>query len=374
MKKILIVAEKTNSFYKKYLIQLNSKLIEQKYTTYLLYGESYDFNINTKPLDNKDFKYLSKNLDEHRFIEVFKETIKHNISQVHFCRIIDPQRLYAAINTFDLKKEIRISFSVFGLSEYLRRPIYANYIEKLLALPEINKILMHSIGPNLMFKICKANKYYNSNKVHFIHDPLYENTSEYNLSKAQARSELKLKTQSKIILYFGAYFFSKGPDILLQAALKFKNRDDLDFIFAGNTKSASFEFNKEDYYSPNIHFDDRFISDEIAIKYMIASDLVVLPYRKFYENNTSGVFVQSCLAKTPLLVPDINPFKDVLEAYDLGLTFKCESSDSLKNEISNFFNSTNNINPNFEGFIDNITKWDEIAELIVQADVFNIKT
>ena len=175
-----------------------------------------------------------------------------------------------------------------------------------------------------------------------------------------------MQEKGKIILFFGSYFFSKGPDLLLKAAEELLHLTDMNFIFIGDTKTASFEFRKEDYSKlTNVTFIDKFVEDQTAINYMIASDLVVLPYRKFYENDTSGVFVQSCLAKTPLLVPDISPFRNVIEHYKLGQTFKCESVGSLKDQIMNFYN-TNDESPalNYFSYIKTLTSWSHIAKLI----------
>ena len=367
MQKVLIVAEQSNGFYKKYLTKLINALQRQRVDVALMVGDENHLKINVPMIESREFSYLSNARDEHRFLEVFKTAKINNITHIHFCRLFDPQRLYAAIKTANIKEDFSISFGVFGLSEYTRRPIYARYMEKLLKIDFVKSVLIHSIGPLISKQICCENSFFQSEKVNFIHDLIYENQKDYNLDPKTTKKLLKLEDKGKIVLFFGTYFFSKGPDILLQAAQELDGILDLHFLFIGDTSTASFDFKKENYSKfTNITFIDEFVEDQTAINYMIASDLVVLPYRKFYQNNTSGVFVQSCLAKTPLLVPDISPFKNVLEDYELGFVFKCESVKSLKEQILIFYESSSQLPLiKYDKYVKTITSWDTTAKLIV---------
>jgi glycosyltransferase involved in cell wall biosynthesis len=367
MQKILIVSERTNGFYKKYLTKLIYALQKQEVDLTLMIAGENNLEINVPLIENKEFSYFSSTNDEHRFLEVFKEAKNNNVTHIHFCRIIDPQRLYVAIEAAIIKLDFSVSFGVFGLSEYTRRPIYASYMEKLLKMDLVKSVLLHSIGPLFSEQFCYEKGFYQSKKISFIHDLIYENQKDYKLDSQDAKKLLKLEDKGKVVLFFGAYFFSKGPDILLQAAEELEDIVDLHFLFIGDTSTTSFDFKKEDYSKlTNVTFIDEFIEDQTAINYMIASDLVVLPYRKFYENNTSGVFVQSCLARTPLLVPDISPFKDVLEDYKLGFVFKCESIQSLKEQILIFYKSNSELTlSNYNKYVESITSWDIAAKLIL---------
>jgi len=366
MKKFLIVCEHSGAFYEKYLVQLVKSLQEIDVEVLLMLGKSMNLNIQVPLIENKEFRYLSSNYDEHRFLEVFREAKNNKITHIHFCRLLDPQRLYIAIMTTKVTFDFTISFGIFGLAEYMRRSIYSKYMEKLLKIDFIKSVLLHSIDPKVTAKVCSSKGFFQSDKVNFIFDPIYENPNNYNMSTEHAKKLLKLKNKGTIVLFFGSYFYSKGPDLLLKAAEELAHFEDLNFIFIGNTKTASFDFQISDYSGlKNVSFIDNFVDDQTAINYMIASDLVALPYRKFYENDTSGVFVQSCLARTPLLVPDISPFKNVVEDFQVGTTFSCESVDSLKNEIINFHNSSQAISvSNYSKYINKLTSWTDIARLL----------
>ena len=137
MRKILVVSEHSSGFYRKYITNLLNSL-QDKDEVILMLGGDNDLKITVPLIKNKEFSFLSSNYDEHRFIEVFNEAKKNNITHIHFCRILDPQRLYIAIETANLNSTFTISFGVFGIAEYTRRPIYARYVEKLLERDIIN--------------------------------------------------------------------------------------------------------------------------------------------------------------------------------------------------------------------------------------------
>ena len=178
----------------------------------------------------------------------------------------------------------------------------------------------------------------------------------YKLSKQKCRELLKLDNDIKIVLYIGGFDYSKGPDIFCQAAHLLSKDKNIQFILAGNMSKSSFGFDKNKYSNSTILFDDGYLDEDLVAKYLISADLVVLPYRKFYENSTSGILVQSCLAKVPVLVPDISPFKQTVEKEEIGLTFQCESEKSLSNQIRNYFNNSE-LFSGFEKYLSKIEGW-----------------
>lgn len=366
-KSLLLVLENYNSFYKKYLDKIVDELDSVFMEIFALIGEfDGEIDLPITIVESRDFHFFAKNLDEHRFLTVLEVAENLGVNQVHFCRIFEPQKLFIAIKTFDHKFKFEISFSVFGLSEYIRRPIYSRYMEKLIRLPCIKKVLIHSVSPCITKKYSNENSIYLSDNVAFVHDPMYESYSDYNISKESARQELGFGQEDTLILYFGSYFYSKGPDLLLTVARDYSNQKGIKFLFVGSTSTASFDINIDNYKSKNTHFVDRFVSDQEAIKYITASDLVVLPYRKFYRYDTSGVLVQSCLAHRPCLVPNFEPFSTVVEEHGIGFQFEAESNHSLKNAIDEFLISETKIDKaNYKRYIDLIESWKCFAKLLI---------
>ena len=367
-KNILIVSEKCNSFYFKYLTNLVNALINKDVSISVLIGENVilKFTNSVKIYESKEFIYWSGNIDEHRYLEIFKIANEQSINFVHLCRLFDPQRFYSALQAEKSGKNCSYSFSIFGISDYLRKPIFRYYLDSLLDLGITRKVLLHSIYPAGVQRYCEEKKLLQNKNIRFVGDPIYDDKTVYVLKKNEARNNIGIRHNKKIILYFGAFFLSKGPDILQEVAHRMIDRKDVIFLFAGDTKSATFNFNKDKYKDDNLHFDDRYIDEESVVSYILASDLVVLPYRKFYEHNTSGVLIQSCLGKRPVMVPDIPPFKDVVIENDLGFIFKCENIDSLEKEIRLFLETNNDKKKyGYEKYLSKIESWDNLASIVL---------
>lgn len=366
--KLLIVSERCSTFRVKLIDNLVRALLSQNVEVVLLVGEAFNGSVaqEIEVLSPPRFRELSKSMDEHRYLEIFKIAFEAEIDQVHFCFFLDPQRLYLALETDDLAKELKFSYSIFGIAEYLRKAIYRHFHEALLQQTYIKRVLIHSIHPETAQAKAKEMGILDSNKVAYVHDPLYDAPEALLIDKSMARRALALPLDAQIVLYFGTYGFKKGPDLLLSVAKRFKDEPRVQFIFAGNTSTATFDFDKGHYSWANIRFDDRFIDEETAYLYFAASDLVVQPYRRYYEFDTSGVLVQACLARRAVLVPDISPFKETVNAYNLGQTFKCEDADSLEEEILMILAQKEQPNQrHFEKYISQIESWSTLADLIL---------
>jgi len=214
--------------------------------------------------------------------------------------------------------------------------------------------------------ILNQEKLPNVEKIVFLHDPIYEKTFLYKKDRNKIRTKLKINNSKKVILYFGNYFLSKGPDILLDAALKLKKNNNILFLFVGDTKTATFDFDKSKYKTTNIRFIDKYTTDKETTEYFAAADLVVLPYRHYYKYNTSGVVIQACLAHRPILVPDISPFKELIQQFNVGRTFKCENSMSLLKQIKDSIYKESLARYDFESYIAEIESWSSITEYIIR--------
>jgi glycosyltransferase involved in cell wall biosynthesis len=192
-----------------------------------------------------------------------------------------------------------------------------------------------------------------------VYDPIYEDPRAYRISQTAARKRLGLPRNKKLALYFGNFFFSKGADILLKAAQKFPNKNVM-FVFAGNTTSANFALNRKDFNRKNIILDDRFIPEDEAVFYLRAADVVVLPYRRFYKDGTSGLLVQAALAERPAMVPDIFPFNAVVRTYKTGMVFTLESPSALARSIAQALTSEGR--GGYARYIHEIESWKELAK------------
>jgi glycosyltransferase involved in cell wall biosynthesis len=362
--RLLIVAERSSSFYEKYLKKLLTALKDNKIEIFLLINENSQILQQIKNVTiifSKKFSHLAKNLDEHLFLEVFNIAKEYKIEEIFFIRLFYPSRFITAYKTSNMAKEFSFSFSIFGLNEFLLKPIFKQYLNEILNLTTVKNIFLHTINPTITKEKAHKSDIINIDKISFLHDPIYESLSAYK-NTSNLRKELGIHKKNFIFLYFGIYCFSKGVDILLNATKEFADIKNVTFIFAGNTKTATFDFDKRKYEKQkNIIFDDNYISEEKALKYFVTADAIVLPYRKFYEHGTSGVLVQATLANKPVIVPNISPFKETVSSDNLGLTFECESSLHLEKTLKKMIEKKM-VFHNFVSYLNKITPWIKIKK------------
>jgi glycosyltransferase involved in cell wall biosynthesis len=365
--KILIAAERCGIFFEKYIDNMAEALVDCGVTPVLLAGEAYMGRMAQRidVISSEVYTKYASNFDEHRYLEVFEIASKLGINHVHFIFLFDPQRLFLALNSILESSGLTFTYSIFGLAEYARKPIYANIHEKMLNMKSIRRVLLHSIAPNVAKKLSSDWNILQSPKVSFVHDPLYDPPSAFKLSKLEARQALQIPEKQKVLLYFGTYYRKKGADLLLAAADACQDLKGTCFLFVGNTQTAPPDFNHTAFKLSNVRVDDRTIDEDTAYKYFIAADLIIQPYRKEYQYDTSGVLVQASLAKRPTLVPDIAPFKEVVEDYRLGLTFNCEQIDSLIEAIRGFHRDALEYG-DYDEYVNSIESWKLLAQLILE--------
>jgi glycosyltransferase involved in cell wall biosynthesis len=191
----------------------------------------------------------------------------------------------------------------------------------------VHKIVVMSNDPQSLRSL------YPSDKLVITDEPPYETLNYYRqVSRTEARVELGIPLDKRMILYFGTYFFSKGADILLNAA---KYIISAHFYMVGDTGITSFTHDIKADTPLNVHWVDKYVDETTARNYFRACNAIVLPYRHYYTHDTSGILNQAMLAQRPVIVPDIPPFKNVIDKYDVGNTFKCEDMVSLAEAILN---------------------------------------
>lgn len=160
-------------------------------------------------------------------------------------------------------------------------------------------------------------------------DPWFDEST----SKEDARGILDINSDDFVILFFGGMRHEKGADILIEALEKYQGRP-ITAIFAGKPVSVNPEELRVENSLVNLQADLEFISDAKVPLYFLATDAVVLPYRRsFGEFRPSGVFQKACGALRPVIAPRFGMFEKRTTEWDLGVTFEPESSDSLAASI-----------------------------------------
>lgn len=168
-------------------------------------------------------------------------------------------------------------------------------------------------------------------KIEVIPSGNYIHTTKDAPSKESARTQLMLGTTKKVILFFGQIKKVKGLDLLLEAMpALIEKYPDLLLLIAGRPWKTSFsKYRKiidELGLSANCITHIRFISDEELPYYYMASDLVVLPYKRIYQ---SAVVLMAMSFGKPVLASDLPGMTDIISSEKVGLLFKSGNRESL---------------------------------------------
>ncbi len=370
MQRILLIAEQCAShFNDKVLNKVIIELLARQYEVVVLPGEDFASSQNDRIeiIDHADFRYFSSIRDEHRFTIGMEVAKNARIDHIHFMRLYEPQKLWLALEA-TASQNIPITAAEYGFPRYFRFPTYVHGVNQLLKRPEFRSFIIHSLAPAVMDQTLRPLISDFPEKIRVIHEMhWYQKQELYQIEKKEARKALSIPEHCYVILYFGAYFFSKGPDLLLEVAQKMADQKDCLFIFAGDPGNTSFVFRTPSEDLPHIRFDKDYISDEKTGLYFAACDLVTLPYRKTYEFNTSGVFLQACIAGRPLLVPHLTPFKDVVREYSLGETFTSENIQDLEKKLRYLIETKPQVPEDcFKRYLDHIESCKDLVNLIME--------
>ena len=195
--------------------------------------------------------------------------------------------------------------------------------------------------------------------------PLYDNFGE-KISRSEARKNLGLPENEKIILFFGFIRKYKGLDILLDAVSLLRQRNEANFkvLIAG------------EFYEDRKAFDERvqklglqdllilhtdFIADNEVRNYFCAADMVIQPYRNATQ---SGVTPLAYHFEVPMIVTNVGGLAAMVPDGKVGLVAEPTPA-SLAEKITAFFQKDQ------QAFIENIREekkkfsWEKITEAIL---------
>jgi glycosyltransferase involved in cell wall biosynthesis len=184
---------------------------------------------------------------------------------------------------------------------------------------------------------------FTSKKALLVPHPLYDNFGE-KISKEEARKQLTIDNQQKIILFFGFIRKYKGLDILLDA-MKLINTKHLThnpkLLIAG------------EFYEDRKLYDDQiealgikeslilhtdFIPDNEVKNYMCAADVVIQPYRNATQ---SGVTPLAYHFEVPMIVTNVGGLPAMVPNNKVGLVAEPTAA-SLSEKITEYFDKGEN--------------------------------
>ena len=170
--------------------------------------------------------------------------------------------------------------------------------------------------------------------------PLYDS---YSLpkSKSEARTNLHLPIDQKIILFFGFIRDYKGLDLLLEAMSSPEIKDqNIKLVVAGE-----FYANREKYESMvsslrienQLYWHTDFIPDAKIADYFSAADAVILPYK---ASTQSGVTQIAFYYDLPIIATNVGGIKEMVEGNTHGLIVDANAQ-SISKGILNFYANDN---------------------------------
>jgi glycosyltransferase involved in cell wall biosynthesis len=296
---------------------------------------------------------------EQRWERILSVAHINQVDLVFFARIVDTQTFSMAIRAWD----VNVAFLMTGYSYTVRNPQQEKGFLELLKIPHVKRVFINTALPSSLATFLTEKYGKVDDKIRLIFDQPLETKEFYrDISRDKARNTLNIPQEQKVALYFGTYWFSKGAELLLEVS---KTLPTIDFYMVGDTKLGSFEFDiKERGKNSNVHWVDEYVSVQVARDYFVACDVVVMPYRKFYKHDPSGVFVKAMLAGRPVVVPSLQPFSDIIDKYDVGVRFKCEDNKDLNDAILFHFKNDDIPYKDFDDYLNLMAEegWKVIGE------------
>ncbi len=163
------------------------------------------------------------------------------------------------------------------------------------------------------------------------------------VTKSEARQFFSLSQEHNVILFFGAIKEYKGLDILLNSlSFASKKINNLTLIIAGmpdDVGTGKLELKYRNIISKlpkeiKVIYHATFIPDAEVAKYFIASDVVVLPYRRISH---SGVLHLAYSFGRPVIATNVGDFEEIIEEGKSGFVLSSNSQENLSEKIIQAF-------------------------------------
>jgi len=171
-----------------------------------------------------------------------------------------------------------------------------------------------------------------------IYLPLGSDKPVTNIHKEKARKKLGLPLDKPVFLSFGAPHSGKDLETIFRAVSELPDvclahAGSQAFSLGANTTNLA-----EKYGEPNrVIINDHYISEEEKPYYFFAADATILSYTRQFLS-TSSLLWEACRFGTPVIASDNGQLGELVETYNVGLLFKAQDSDSLREAIKHFIN------------------------------------
>lgn len=164
------------------------------------------------------------------------------------------------------------------------------------------------------------------------------------LTSADARKQLGIRDDEKVILFFGAIKPYKGLEYLVAAFQRLATiRGSYRLIVAGERKKGYEEYfdsiratMDRDPSSADIIQRIEFIPDEATELYFKAADVAALPYTEIFQ---SGILFLALSFGLPVIATDVGSFRDDVIEGETGFVCKACDAEDLAASLRRYFES-----------------------------------
>jgi glycosyltransferase involved in cell wall biosynthesis len=152
---------------------------------------------------------------------------------------------------------------------------------------------------------------------------------------AEARKQLNLPADQKLVLFFGQIKKVKGLDVLLRAwAIVRDKLKGAKLLVVGRPWKVEQELFdgivRENNLEPDCILNYSYVPNDVIPAYFAAADIVVLPYREIYS---SGVMIRSLDYGAAIIASDLDTFKKIIVDGENGVLFRNEDEQDLAEKI-----------------------------------------
>jgi glycosyltransferase involved in cell wall biosynthesis len=163
------------------------------------------------------------------------------------------------------------------------------------------------------------------------------------LSPPQAKGQLGISKDDKVLLFFGNIAPYKGLEYLVAAFNELLKEDrNYRLLIVGSPKGPATYWNQIRRRIEISGIADRviekieYVPDEETELYFKAADVLILPYTHVFQ---SGVLFLGCSFGLPAIAADVGSLKEEIIEGETGFVFKPQDSSDLARKIRKYFNN-----------------------------------
>lgn len=209
-------------------------------------------------------------------------------------------------------------------------------------------------------------------KISVIPHGLMSAVPETVLSKAEARKQIGVDANQRVLLFFGMIAPYKGLEIVIEAMGRLRSQGKtFTLIIAGRIKECPDYWEKLRRLIDHLELkeyvktDLRRIPDEFVEVYLKAADVMVLPYRNIFQ---SGVLFLAYRFGLPVIATDVGSFREDIVPGQTGFVCRADDPTDMANAIETYFSSDlfTNLETRSRDIRDYANKrysWEHIGEL-----------